>query len=75
MDEVVRAFRPKVKVRCDRCGRTTSETAGAYEVRSGPARGIYCKKQCWELARQEMETGKINKDTKLPEGGADNEEV
>lgn len=71
----MRAFRPKIRVRCDRCGRQTSERAGAYQVRSGPAQGIFCKKQCWELAREEMETGKINKNTKLPEGGADDAEV
>ena len=72
-DEVVRAFRPRIRVRCDRCGQPTSETAGAYQVRSGPARGTYCKKQCWEIARDEMNTGKIRGDTKLPK--TDSEEV
>ena len=66
MDEVIRAYRPKIRIRCDRCGRPTSERAGAYQVRNGPARGTYCKKQCWEIATEEMKTGKLHDDTKLP---------
>ena len=73
MDTVIRAFRPKIRVRCDRCGRQTSETAGAFQVRSGPAQGTYCKKQCYEMAVEEVKTGKIHDDTVLPK--TDDKEV
>ena len=50
--------RPKIKVRCDRCGQPTNEKAGAYQI----GNNYFHSLQCAMKAKEEMEEGKLKED-------------